>query len=247
MPILIWILLFTFLNSLLGLIGIFSVLIKEKLLDKLLASLVAFSAGALIGGAFFHLLEESIEHLEPMFAFGYAIIGFVLFLLIEGYFHWHLCEKCEKHPFTYMMIIGDAIHNFIDGLVIAASFSLNIFLGIVTSLMIMGHEAPQEIGLFGVLIYGGYKKKKALLYSFLAQSTSILGGIIGFIAAARLVSVSHFLVPFAAGGFIYIAASDLVPEMHKMYRGDFKRSIQVVFSFLIGILLMLVIKLIFGH
>jgi zinc and cadmium transporter len=126
MSILIWILIATFLNSLLDLIGVFSLWIKEKLLNRLLASLVAFSAGALLGGAFFHLLGESVEHLPAINVFGYAIIGFVLFLLIEGYFHWHHCEKCKKHPFTYIMLMGDSIHNFIDGLIIAAAFYTGI-------------------------------------------------------------------------------------------------------------------------
>ena len=247
MSILLWIIIANFINSLLGLIGIFSLWIQEKLLNKLLTGLIAFSAGALLGGAFFHLLPESFEHLSVLTAFGYAIIGFVLFLLIEGYFHWHHCVGCKVHPFAYLMLIGDAIHNFIDGLVIAGAFYINILLGIVTTLMIMGHEAPQEIGLFGVLVYGGYEKKKAMINSFLSQSTCILGGIVGYFAATSFVAVSPFLVPFAAGGFIYIAASDLVPEMHKMYKGDFKRSIGVVLSFIVGILLMLAIKLILGH
>lgn len=246
MKLLIWILIATFIDSLLGLIGIFSFWIKEKLLNKLLAGLVAFSAGALIGGAFFHLLAESFEHLSVLTAFSYAIIGFVFFFLIEGYFHWHQCKICKAHPFTYLMLIGDAIHNFIDGLIIAAAFYINISLGIVTTLMIVGHEAPQEVGLFGVLRYGGYKKIKALLYSFLAQITVILGGIVGYFASTRITPVSTFLIPFAAGGFIYIAATDLVPEMHKMYKGDFKRSITITISFIIGILLMLAIKLILG-
>lgn len=246
MSILVWILITTFVDSLLGLIGIFSLWISEKLLNKMLAGLVAFSGGALIGGAFFHLLDESLAHFSNLTAFGYAIIGFTSFFLIEGYFHWHLCEKCEEHPFSHMMLIGDGIHNFIDGLVIAAAFYTNILLGIITTLMIMGHEAPQEIGLFGVLVYGKYKKTKALLYSFLAQATVILGGIVGYFASASITAVSQFLIPFAAGGFIYIAASDLVPEMHKMYKGNFLRSIIVTISFVVGILLMLAIKLVFG-
>jgi len=246
MSILIWILIATFLNSLLGLVGVFSFWVKEKLLNRLLISLVAFSAGALLGGAFFHLLAESVELLPAMNVFGYALIGFVLFLLIEGYFHWHHCKKCGKHPFTYLMLIGDGIHNFIDGLIIAAAFNVNILLGIVSTLMIIAHELPQELGLFGVLIYGGHKKKKALLYSFLAQATCILGGIVGFLILAKVELVSSFLIPFAAGGFIYIAASDLIPEMHKMYKGKVKETVRTLLVFLLGILLMLGLKLVFG-
>jgi zinc and cadmium transporter len=178
---------------------------------------------------------------------GYALIGFIVFLLIEGFFHSHLCEKCKAHPFTYTMIIGDGIHNFIDGLVIAASFFANITLGIVTTLMIMGHEAPQEIGLFGALVYGGHQPKKAVVYSFLAQATVILGGIAGFFAVNAIEFAVIFLVPFAAGGFIYIASADLVPEMHKMYKGKLDRSAGLLLSFAAGIALMLALKAFSGQ
>ncbi len=243
---LIWILLATIFNSLLGLIGIFSLAINKKYLNKIIPILISFSAGALIGGAFFHLMIESLEILPEMRLFIYVIIGFFIFFLIEGYFHWHHCDTCHKHPFTYTMLIGDSIHNFIDGLVIAAAFSANISLGIITTAMIMAHEIPQEIGLFGVLIHGKYKKKKALYYSFMTQSTCILGGIIGFFTISKIDILSSFLVPFAAGGFIYIAASDLVPEMHKLYKGNFRRSISVLSSFIIGLLFMLLLKYLVG-
>lgn len=241
---LIWILVALLFNSSVGLIGIFSLWMKEKLLDRLLVCLIAFSAGALLGGAFFHLLEESFEHLPVTYSFAITIIGFMLFLLIEGYLHWHHC-RCKPHPFTYLLLIGDAIHNFIDGLIIAATFFINPLLGIVTTLMIMGHEVPQEIGLFGVLIYGGYKKGKALLYSFLSQSTCILGGLVGYFASVKAEVFSHYLIPFAAGGFIYIAASDLIPEMHKMHKKDFKRTVCSILFLLIGLLFMISIKLFF--
>lgn len=242
---LLWILLATFINSLVGLIGIFSLWISKKLLNKLLVCLIAFSAGTLLGGAFFHLLEESLEHLSVTHSFGVAIIGFILFLLIEEYFQWHHC-RCRPHAFTSLMLVGDAIHNFIDGLVIAAGFFVSPLLGIVTTLMIMGHEAPQEIGLFGILIYGGYEKRKALIYSFLTQSTCILGGIVGYFVSAKAAAVSHFLIPFAAGGFIYIAASDLIPEIHKMHKRNFKSFFCSFLSFIAGLIVMIAIKLIFG-
>jgi zinc and cadmium transporter len=244
MSTLLWILLATFINSLVGFIGVLSLWIEEKLLDKLLVYLVAFSAGALLGGAFFHLLEESFEHLTVMHSFGVAIIGFILFFILEDYFHWHHC-KCRPHPFTYLMLVGDSIHNFIDGMIIAAGFFINPQLGIVATLMILGHEAPQEIGLFGTLIYGGYEKRKAMLYSFLTQATCILGGIVGYFTSVKAEVFSHYLIPFAAGGFIYIAASDLIPEIHKMHKRDFKRTVCSILSLLIGLLFMIAIKLVF--
>jgi len=244
MSTLLWILLATFINSLVGFIGVLSLWIEEKLLDKLLVYLVAFSAGALLGGAFFHLLEESFEHLTVMHSFGVAIIGFILFFILEGYFHWHHC-KCRPHPFTYLMLVGDSIHNFIDGMIIAAGFFINPQLGIVATLMILGHEAPQEIGLFGTLIYGGYEKRKAMLYSFLTQATCILGGIAGYFASVKAEVFSHYLIPFAAGGFIYIAASDLIPEIHKMHKRDFKRTVCSLLFLIIGLIFMIALKLVF--
>lgn len=244
--ILLVIVLATLFNSMLGFIGVFTFWIKETLLNRLLVYFVAFSAGALLGGAFLHLFPESLEQLSSMNAFGFAITGFLLFLVIEGFFHWHHCERCEIHPFSYIMLVGDGIHNFIDGLVIAATFYASIPLGIVTTVMIMFHEAPQELGLFGSLVYAGHEKKKSLIYSFLAQCTSIAGGIIGFFAAFQIQSIVPFLIAFAAGGFLYIAAADLVPEVHKAYQGNVKRSVLSISSLIIGILFMLAIKLIGG-
>jgi len=239
---LLWILIATLVNSLLGLIGVLTFWIKEKILNRILICFVAFSAGTLIGGAFFHLLPESLENLAPLTTFGYAVIGFILFLLIEGYFHWHHCKECKVHPFSYIMLIGDGIHNFIDGLIIAVTFLASISLGIVASLMILLHEAPQELGLFGSLVYAGHNKRKALLYSFLAQITCIFGGIAGYFAASKIVQLSNFLIAFAAGGFLYIAASDLIPEIHKFYKGNIKALLPLTFLFL-GLVFMLAIKL----
>ncbi|MFA5887482.1 MAG: ZIP family metal transporter [Candidatus Nanoarchaeia archaeon] len=241
---LIWILIATIANSLVGFIGVISLWLSDRIMNKLLVLLMAFSAGTLLGGAFFHLLAEAVEKVEPLTAMAYALIGFILFFFIEGYFHWHRCEHCE-HPFTYLMLIGDGIHNMIDGLVIAGSFFIDIKLGIMTSIMIIAHEVPQEMGLFGVLLYGKQKKPKALLYSFLAQSTCIIGGVIGYFLSARAEVFSHFLIPFAAGGFIYIAASDLIPEMHRLHEGKISRALMSIVPFLVGIIMMYLLKIFF--
>lgn len=241
---LIWILVATLANSLVGFIGVISLWLSDRVMNKLLVLLMAFSAGTLLGGAFFHLLAEAVEKLEPLAAMGYTLIGFILFFFIEGYFHWHRCEHCE-HPFTYLMLIGDGIHNLIDGLVIAASFFVSPWLGFVTALMIIAHEVPQEMGLFAVLLYGKHKKPKALLYSFLAQSTCVLGGLMGYFLSAKAEAFSNFLLPFAAGGFIYIASADLIPEMHRLHEGNFKRALLSIVPFLFGIGLMLALKVYF--
>lgn len=240
--VLIYILIATITDSLLGLVGKLFFWIKDKWLDKLLIYFIAFSAGALLGGAFFHLLPEGLELMGSMKVFMLATVGFLSFLVIEGYFHWHQCEKCETHPFSYMMLIGDGVHNLIDGLIIAATFITDIRLGMVTTAMIIIHEFPQELGLFGSLIYAGHNKNKAMLYSFFAQSTVILGGLIGYLISAQTEALSGLLIAFSAGGFLYIAASDLIPEVHKAYKGDIKKSISLISILLFGIVIMIGLK-----
>ena len=215
MQTLFWIIGATIIDSLLGLIGVFSLFTSERMLKKVIKTLVAFSAGALLGGGFFHLLAESLEKMTPMHTFTITIIGFLAFFVLEEYLHWHQCEECEIHPYSYLMIIGDSAHNVLDGLVIAGTFMISTYLGIITTALIMAHEIPQELGVFGVLTSGGFNKYQAIFYSFLAQCTCVLGGILGYFFMNRLEILSSLIVPFAAGGFIYIAASDLIPGMHK--------------------------------
>ena len=141
-----------------------------------------------------------------------------------------------------MILFGDAVHNFIDGLVMAASFVVSINVGIATSIAVISHELPQELGNFGVLIYGGIERKKALLYNFLAQLTSVAGGIIGFFLVAAT-GYAIYLLPFAAGGFIYISASDLIPELHK--QASMKKTMIAFLFFLLGIGFMIATKMLF--
>lgn len=245
MSTLVLIILATLVNSLIALVGVFSLWCREETLKKILFILVAFSAGALLGGAFFHLAAESLEILETNTMFILLIAGFSVFFLMEKFLYWHHCHNgvCDVHPYTYLILFGDGIHNFIDGLIIAASFLVNPVFGTVTTLIIISHEVPQELGDFGVLVHGGMEKGKALCYNFISQLASILGGIIGFFLAG-LGGFQAFLLPFAAGGFIYIAASDLIPELHKEI--EKKKSILSFGFFIIGILFMLSIKLVFG-
>jgi len=237
----------TVVNSMAALVGAVSLAFNKKTLDKILFVLVAFSAGALLSGAFFHLLAESLEELPVMDAFGMLFAGFIVFFITERFLHWHHCHQgvCDVHAFSYLILIGDAIHNFIDGLIIAASFMVEFGFGVVTTALVMGHEIPQELGDFGVLVYGGFSRKKALLFNFASQATCILGGIVGFFMATAMEGITLLLLPFAAGGFIYIAASDLIPELHK--EPDTKRSAISFLFFLAGIGFMLAIKFIAGH
>jgi zinc and cadmium transporter len=236
------ILISTFIVSLISLVGIFTLAIKDKLLEKILFSLIGFSAGALIGGAFLHLLPEALEKTKSTLVFYYLIFGLVLFFLMERYFYWRHChdEKCNIHAFTYLNLIGEGLHNFIDGIAIAVSFLVSFRLGIVTTLAIILHEIPKELGNFAVLIYGGFTKQRALLYNFISALMAMLGAVVGYFIADFAGGFSIFILPLTAGGFIYIAASDLIPEIHK--QTDQRRSTAAFIAFLVGIIFMALAK-----
>lgn len=240
-----WIILTTIIISGFALIGIFTLAIKEKLLQRILLYLVALSAGALMGGAFLHLLPESFEKFENGDFLIWVLLAFIFFFLVEKVLHWRHCHKtgqCDIHTFGHMNLFGDAIHNFIDGLIIAATFLVDIKLGVVTAIAIALHEIPQEVGDFGVLIYAGFKKKKALILNFIVALTVVAGGIVGFYLSEYIENSIKFLLPFAAGGFIYIAASDLLPELRK--EKDLKKSIITFGVFIFGIIMMYLVKFI---
>jgi len=234
----------TFFISLISFVGIFTLALKEQLLQKIVLLLVSLSAGVLMGGAFLHLLPESAELSEGLDVFLFVLIGFILFFFIEKILHWRHCHKgeCQIHTFTYMNLIGDSIHNFIDGLIMATSFVISIPLGMTTTLAIALHEIPQEIGDFGVLLYGGFEKRKALILNFLTALTAIAGGIIGFFITTMVDNVKLFILPFAAGGFIYIAATDLIPEIRK--ETNLKKSMIYFGIFILGIIIMYVVTFI---
>jgi len=243
--ILLFIVLATFLVSLIGFVGVLTLVVSDRILNKILLCLIGLSAGALMGGALLHLLAESVTISEPGTVFLIALIGYVLFFVLEKIMWRHCHQKdCKIHTFAYLNLVGDGVHNFIDGLIIASSFIVSIPLGFVTTLAVAIHELPQEIGDFGVLVYGGFDKKRALFFNFITALTAIVGGIVGFFLSQYIGDTTKFLLPFAAGGFIYIAASDLVPELHK--ETDLWRSLTVFGFLLLGILLMLAVKLIFG-
>lgn len=238
MSTLLWIIFATLLLSLISLLGIITLSLKPKYLKKTLLLLVSLSAGALMGGAFFHLIPESLEASTSSNVFISVLTGFVIFFIIEKVLHWRHCHKdhCPVHTFAYMNLFGDAVHNFIDGLIIAASFMVNIHLGIITTLAVALHEIPQEIGDFGVLLHAGFSKLKALSYNFLIAATAVLGGLVGFLLQGTTGSLTSFLLPFAAGGFLYISASDLIPEIRKELHVG--KSLLNLLLFLVGILLM---------
>lgn len=241
-----YILLATFIVSLISFVGVVTLALKDKILNKILLILIGLSAGALMGGAFLHLLPEAVEKSKGLDVYLLVLVGFILFFLIEKVLHWRHCHKgeCDVHTFRYMNLVGDSIHNFIDGLTMAASFVISIPLGIATTIAISAHEIPQEIGDFGVLVYGGFSKKKALFLNFIVALTAVLGGIVGYFISSNIENIVVYILPFAAGGFIYIAATDLIPEIRKEL--DIKKSMATIAVFIFGILMMWFFKIFFG-
>jgi zinc and cadmium transporter len=229
--------------SVLSLVGIFALLLKEKVLDGILIFLIGISGGALMGGAFFHLLPEALEKSNTLYTYLYLILGFIAFFILERYLLWRHCHEggCKVHPMSYLNLIGGSIHNLMDGLIIGATFFVDIRFGITTTLAIIMHEIPQEIGDFGVLVYGGMNKYKALMYNFLSAITAMLGAFLGYLFSGHLGFFTPLILPVAAGGFIYVACCDLVPEIHK--QEDIKKATLSMLFFVIGILFMLFAKL----
>ncbi|MEM0007130.1 MAG: ZIP family metal transporter [Candidatus Bathyarchaeia archaeon] len=231
--------------SLIAFIGIVFIGLKEDKLKRLTMVLVGFASGTLIGGAFFHLLPESLTpENDATTVFWCVIVGIISFFTLEKFLYWRHCheKECPTHTFVYLNLLGDGIHNFIDGMVIAATFMVSFELGFAATLAVIFHEVPQEIGDFGVLVYGGLSRKKALTYNFISAVTAILGALATYFLA-YLRSIETLLVPFAAGGFIYIAATDLMPELHKKSHAG--ESIIQLFVILLGIGLMAFLKVAF--
>lgn len=242
---LLYIFLATFIVSLFSFVGVVSLALKDKILNKILLVLIGLSAGALMGGALLHLLPEAVEKSDGLDIYLLVLVGFILFFLIEKVLHWRHCHKghCDVHTFHYMNLVGDSIHNFIDGLIMAASFVVSVPLGITTTIAIATHEIPQEIGDFGVLLYGGFSKRKAILMNFIVALTAVFGGIVGYFLSSLVEDIVIYVLPFAAGGFIYIAATDLVPEIRKEL--DMRKYMATLLVFICGILIMWVTKVLF--
>ena len=245
MAVILYTLLSVIIVSLFSLVGIFFIFMRKKQLDKILLFLVSLSAGSLFGGALLHLLPEIVEDAGFTLSISLSVLGGILiFFLIEKYVHWHHCHNpsCKEHKnhLAVMNLVGDGVHNFVDGLIIAGSYLISVPLGIATTIAVIFHEVPQEIGDFGVLLYSGFSKVKALLWNFASALTAIIGAIIGLALGSASETFVHLIIPFAAGGFIYIAGSDLIPELHKECR--IKDTVLHVFALLLGIGIMVLLK-----
>ena len=215
---LLWSLLAVAVTSIVSFSGALALVLNDHWLKKSLIYFVSFAAGSMIGAAFFHLLPEALDETPSLEVFIAALFGFSLFFVLERFLRWHHCheETCETHGHLgWLNLVGDSFHNMIDGMIIFASFIGGPALGIPVTLSIILHEIPQELGDFGVLLYSGFTKKRALFYNFLSACAAFFGVLLGWIFYHQSELVSALLLPFAAGGFIYIAASDLIPELHK--------------------------------
>ncbi len=243
-----------FLISAISLVGVVFLSLSSKWLNKITLLLVSLSAGTLLGSSFFHLLPEAIHDFsgkgeESLFVWLAVVSGLLIFFVLEKIIHWRHCHipTCPEHPHHLgkMNLIGDFFHNFFDGVIIASAFLISTPLGVATLIAVIAHEVPQEIADFGVLIYAGYSKKKALILNFITALSAFLGAFLVIIFGSTIESLSTYIIPFTAGGFIYIATADLLPELKK--ENSWKKSLAQLLSIIVGLALMLVLKIYFAQ
>lgn len=265
MPLLFWILIFTFLGSFASLIGGVLLLGKEKLVKGKELILVAFAAGAMLAASFLDLIPEAVKEIGEISQIGQiggaALLGVIVFFFLERFLLWHHhhgClpaeagaqagpegKECEAPtPTIPLLIIGDTLHNFLDGIVIAGAFLVSLPLGIITSLAVGFHEIPQEIGDFGVLLSLGMEKGRVIMVNIFSALISFLGAVLGFYFLENFEVMIPYLVAFAAGNFIYIAASDLIPQLHQVF--ERKTVFGQTLTFILGILTIFLAGQVFG-
>lgn len=229
--------------SLISFIGMFTLVLKRDLLSKSIFILVSLAVGALLGDVFIHIIPETYKEMSDPTQISFLIIGGILiFFVLEKILHWHhhTMEHAEEHahPVGKMVLFGDGVHNFIDGLIVAASYMVSVEVGVATTIAVILHEIPQEIGNFGVLIHSGYKTGKALWYNFLSALTAVAGAIVALVFGSVTEEFALWLLPVTAGGFIYIALSDLIPELHKDHAGQ---GVVQVLAIVVGVASMVVL------
>jgi len=230
MSLLVWIILFSLLGGLLSVIAASTFLIlPENFRSRLIPHLVSFAIGALLGAAFLALIPHSLEgtHRLDVHHLGMTILlGLLAFFVMEKLVIWRHChsDHCEAHPEHLdhsdkaagtLILIGDGIHNFIDGVLIAAAFMTDIHLGIVTSLAVATHEIPQEVGDFAVLLNSGFSRRKALIFNVFASLATVFGALLAYYSLSNLEAYLPYVLAIAASSFIYIAVADLIPGLHK--------------------------------
>jgi zinc and cadmium transporter len=227
--------------SLISFIGVFTLSLREEVLRKYIFMFISIAVGALLGDALIHLIPEAFSISTNSTLTSILIIaGILFFFILEKFLHWHHHGEDKEdhviHPVGKLVLFSDGIHNFIDGIIIGASFLVSIPVGIATTLAVILHEIPQEIGDFAVLLHAGYTKSRALWLNFLSALTAILGAVLVLTINGITEISSTFFLPIAAGGFIYIAVADLIPELHKTKYA--KHSLLQIVGVFIGILAM---------
>lgn len=222
-------------------IGGLTLILKEPTLKRLIVPLVAFASGSLIGGALFHMIPASVEKMAGAFEiYLWIAAGFVVFLILEQLLQWHHCHKAvseHRRPVGHLILIADGLHNLIGGLSIGALFVADFRLGLTAWFAAIAHEIPQELGDFGILLHSGWKKRRALLFNLVSGLTFPIGGLIAYFASQNL--RVDFLIPFAAGNFLYIGAADLIPEFKEASHG--KPNIIGTFAWLVGMAALFVV------
>ena len=227
--------------STVSLVGVFTLSLKEELLKKYIFLFISLAVGALLGDAFIHLIPEALEASQnPALVSILIIAGILIFFILEKFLHWHHHgeDKSQSHihPVGRLVLFSDGIHNLIDGIIIGVSFIASVPVGIATTIAVILHEIPQEVGDFSVLLHAGYDKKRALWLNFLSALTAILGVVIAFMLGSAD-GLALWILPIAAGGFIYIAVADLIPELHKTKEVEYS-ALQII-AVVLGVLAML--------
>ncbi len=241
--------------SILGSVGAITaaagfVYIGEKYQKKLIPLLIAFATGVLLSAAFLGLIPEAIEAVgDPYIIMPYVLGGILFFFFTEKIVIWRNCrdKECEVHSHASgpIILIGDSLHNLIDGIVIAAAFLIDDTIGFGAGLTIIIHELAHETGDFGILLHSGYSKKKAFMYNITSSSTTIPAAIISYFILGSVLFVVPFLLAISAASFIYIALSDLIPDLHQTT--DLKYSIRQILFIFAGILTMVLLLIFGGH
>lgn len=235
--------------SLISFFGAIVMIIKQRFMKKILILMVSFAAGAMLGDVFLHMIPE-LAHEEALNLNSsiFILVGILIFFVLEKIIHWRHCHlsacKDHPHPLAFMNLVGDAVHNFIDGVLIAGSFMLSIPVGIATTIAVILHEIPQEMGDFGVLLHSGMKPRRALMFNFLSALTAVAGALIVLIIGTNI-DITGFIIPITIGGFLYIANADLIPELHKETK--ISQSVMQLISILIGAGIMLLLLLLPFH
>jgi zinc and cadmium transporter len=254
--------------SLVSLAGVFTLSLGQARLERMIFLLVAFAAGAMLAGALIHLIPRAYAQLgDGPLTGGLVLAGVLSFFVLEKFLHWrhqhgapeaiegatghapgHSHGHAHGHaePFATMNLVGDAAHNLVDGMIVAAAYLVSVPAGVVTTLAVMFHEIPQEIGDFGVLVYGGYSPRRALLYNFLSGLTAVLGAVVALVLGTRVEGFADYLLPVTAGAFLYVAGSDLIPELNRRHSQSAAKSAGQLVMMVLGAGVMLLPGLLEG-